>query len=136
MLGNVDAFVIHDNFGTAVNKGERVTDILAEYFHRPEDSCPYRRKRIATFSRMVGLGAWDGKTFAHEQRWLRYYRHHLKNNVAFQVFSLTDQKLHSLLLPMRVYLGHYNRELEMTTLLTIWLEVLKKEMAKEAELCK
>ena len=131
MLGNVDTYVIRHFFDTSARDGQRVTDILEDYYRRPITDCPYRGKRIATFARMTGLGEWKGESFSRERKWLRFYRHHLRNNVAFQVFSLTDQKLDSIYLPLGVYFRRYERELELETLLEIWLRTLRKEMKNE-----
>ncbi|MGB3800610.1 MAG: hypothetical protein WA952_12420 [Lewinella sp.] len=131
MLGNIDAFVVAHFFDTGTTGGERVSEILRKYYHGPGGPSPYRRKRIGVFCEAIGLKGWDGRNFSNEDRWMRYYRHHLRNNVAFQVFSLTDMKLDSIYLPLGVYFGRYNRELEMTHLLQIWLEALRTELMKE-----
>ena len=131
MLGNIDAFVVGHFFPTHTTHGGRLSDMLREYYRGSVADSTYRSKRMAVFCRAIGLTGWDGRRFDNEDRWMRYYRHHLRNNVAFQVFSLTDMKLDSIYLPLGVYLGRYNRELEMTHLLRIWLEALRAELIKE-----
>jgi hypothetical protein len=131
MLGNVDTYAIRHFFDTSAQRGMRVSDILWEYYHRPLAECPYRSKRIATFTRMTGLGEWTGTAFSRERQWIRFYLHHLRNNVAFQVFSLTDEKLDGIWLPLGVYFRRYDRQLEMKPLLGIWLKTLRQEMQNE-----
>lgn len=123
MLGNIDAFVINSEYRTGTDSGPRPTDIFSDYYLNTE----IRKGRFRTFSKRIRL-EWDGKDFSNEDEWLRYYSGQLKNNTAFQVFSLTENRLQRFVLPIKIVQNRYNKILCTEMLLKIFLEALKKFM--------
>lgn len=122
MLGDIDPYVINSLYNVKAETGMRVTEILTDYFRVDN---PHRRRRILYFCEQVGLKNWDGERFSNEKEWLAYYKKQLRDNVTFQVFSLTNEKLRSVWLPFVIWLGAYKKELKLEFLLQIFLNSLK-----------
>jgi len=133
MLGDIDPYIIVNYYNTLAPVGQRVTDILQDYYQGGTDSSFFRQHRYSYFCDIIGLKGWDGQAFANEDEWMKYYRRQLRNNITFQVFSLTEQKIKSVWLPLWIWFGFYDKVLEMDTLLTIFVDALKKEIKNEAK---
>ena len=128
MLGNIDAYVINASYDVRTNNGMRFTEILEDYYKN--DQSP-KKSRIRIFCKEVGLGSWDGTSFSEEVKWLSYYKKQLRNETSFQVFSVTDEKIHSVWMPLVVWFGFYKDILKGEELLKIFIEALKTEIKKE-----
>ena len=131
MLGNIDAYVINARYDVKTDNGMRFTEILEDFYF--SDHSP-RKKRISIFCKEVGLGEWNGKSFSREAEWLKYYTRQLKNETSFQVFSVTDEKIHSIWMPLVVWFGFYKNILKQEELLKIFVSALKEEIVKEINL--
>lgn len=129
MLGNIDAFLISRNYDVGVSKGMRFTDILTDYY--TGEGNKFRERRCSLYCQYVGLKNWDGQNFSNEKQWLRHYRKQLRDNVCFQVFSLTDEKLDSVWLPLAIWTGMYKPTLKMELMLQLFLKALKSQIIKE-----
>ena len=128
MLGNIDTYVIARHFGVASDNGQRVTEILRDYYLSANR---FRQNRFSIYCEAVGLRGWNGETFSNEQAWLDYYRKQLRNDVCFQVFSLTEENIKSLWLMIRIFFNGFQDVLKLTLLLTIYLNALKDLIKKE-----
>ncbi len=128
MLGNIDAYVINAYYNVSTDNGMRFTEILEDYYF--SDNSP-RQKRITAFCREVGLGDWNGTTFSNEVKWKKYYKKQLLNETSFQVFSVTDEKFHSIWMPLAVWFGFYNDVIEIDPMLQLLIDTLKTEIKKE-----
>ncbi len=131
MLGNIDAYVIAWNYAISAEEGQRPSDILADYFNPGQIGNRYRQRRFSTFCQAVGLRGWDGVRFSNEHEWLRHYQRQLRNNVSFQVFSLTEEKLKSVWLSLAIWLNGYPDIVKLELLLQIFLNALKELLKKE-----
>ena len=126
MLGNIDAFVIAKTYEVGSSNGLRVSDILQDYYTNNKA----RTNRVSIFTKAVGLKGWDGTNFSNEEKWLTSYKKELKNNICFQVFSLTNEKISSIWLPLVIWFGAYKKVLKKKLLLEIFLVQLKTRMKK------
>jgi hypothetical protein len=104
MLGNLDAYAIRASYDCASSNGMRFTDIMIDYYFNPNSAMKHR---ASIFAREIGLGEWDGDKFTKQNKWMKYYKSQLRNETSFQVFSVTDEKIHSIWLPLAVWLGFY-----------------------------
>ena len=130
MVGDIDPYVIAKMYEVGVEEGQRVTEIFEDYY-LSDDPNSHRKKRISIFCEMVGLSDWNGEEFANERQWIHYYRKQLRDNTTFQVFSLTEEKLSSIWLPLVIWFGGFKPILKLEPLLEIWLKALKQEVKKE-----
>lgn len=129
LLGDIEPYVLSRFYKVgASSDGPRVTDILTDYY---ADGNPYRARRASLFCEIVGLQDWGGQQFANEASWLKYYKKQLRDNVTFQVFSLTNEKLRSVWLPLVIWFGAYQQELKLDLLLDIFLKALKEIIKTE-----
>ncbi|MCB0648075.1 MAG: hypothetical protein KDC49_15505 [Saprospiraceae bacterium] len=131
LLGNIDTYVIRDSYEVGSENGERFTDILKDYYLTDN---AFRKKRVTIFCKSVGLGEYADGKFSNEANWTRYYSKQLLNETSFQVFSVTDEKIHSIWLPLAVWFGFYQKQLKTKPLLINFIEALKREVIKEKEL--
>lgn len=131
MLGDIDPYVISKHYDISSESGLRVTDIFEDYYMKEGEGSTYRSMRFSTFCAMVGLKDWDGEKFGNEKKWLHYYNKQLRDNVSFQVFSLTEEKLKSIKLPIMVWFNGYKDVLKKELLLEIFLIALKEVIKKE-----
>jgi len=123
MLGNIDSYAIAKSYDLSGASGRRLTEILEEYYCSPAKGY-FAQKRFALFCDAVGL-KWDGKEFTNEEEWIQRYRSQLRDATTFMIFSLTDGKLQSLLLPLEVWLGSYSDVVKAETLLRLYLKTIK-----------
>lgn len=128
MLGNIDAYVINASYDVRSSNGLRFTEILEDYYYNEKSP---KASRISIFCKEVGLGLWNGTTFSNENKWVKYYKKQLLNETSFQVFSITDEKIHSIWMPLVVWLGFYDDVLEIDTMIQIIIDALKSEIIKE-----
>lgn len=132
MLGNIDTYVIARHYDVASNNGQRVTEILADYYQPGPNGSVHRQNRFLIYCQAVGLKDWNGNNFANEQQWLEYYHKQLRNDVCFQVFSLTVENVKSLLLMARIYFNGFQEVLKLDLLLRIYLNALKSLIKQES----
>ncbi len=131
MLGDIDPFVIAKNYNVGTNKGMRFTEIITDYYINETYSTGKRKNRIGIYCNYIGLKNWDGENFGNEFMWLTYYYKQLRDNLTFQVFSLTDEKIKSLWLPLFIWFNGYRHVVKIELLLKIYLKALKTELKKE-----
>lgn len=127
-LGDIDAYVINASYDVTTNSGMRVTDILKDYYLTDN---VYRRNRVSIFCREIGLGDLKGDKFVKEGKWLKYFKKQLLNETTFQIFSITDEKIHSVWLPVAAWFGFFKDVLKTEELLTSFISALKSEVKKE-----
>ncbi|TNE58904.1 MAG: hypothetical protein EP344_09590 [Bacteroidetes bacterium] len=127
MLGDIDTFVIARHYEVSAEQGPRFTEILTNYYNQDD----YIRHRCSAFCAAVGLKDFDGANFSNEQEWLRYYRKQLRDNTTFQAWSLTDEKLRSIWLPIVIWFNGYRDVLKLELLLEIFLKALKELIRQE-----
>ncbi|HXB08708.1 MAG TPA: hypothetical protein VNW04_16365 [Puia sp.] len=123
MLGNIDAYAIARSYDLSGASGRRLTEILQEYYLSPAKSF-FAQKRYALFCDAVGL-VWDGESFTNEDEWIERYRPQLRDATTFMIYSLTEEKLKSILLPIEIWLGGYSDVLKTGPMLRLFLETLK-----------
>lgn len=123
MLGNIDAFVISKCYNISNHNGERVTDILKNYYYEVGEED--REKRIHIFTEAVGLKGWDGNCFANEENWITIYEKQLRNNTAFQTFSLSEAGINKFVLPYKIWRGRYNEVIKCELLLRLFITAIK-----------
>ncbi len=129
MLGDIDALVIANSYDVGTSKGMRVTEIYEDYYIGKNGKTPIKDQRFEIFCKIVGLN-WDGKEFTNKADWIAYQRRELKAQTEFQIFSLTDEKLDGIWLPLKVYFGYYKEVIKMDPLLELFLDTLKTVMTK------
>ena len=130
MLGNIDAYVIAAHYDVGSSNGMRFTDILEDYYFN--DKSP-QSKRFSIYCEAIGLKGWNGESFANEQKWLKYYTKHLRNNICFQVFSLAKKDLRTIVVLLRIWMGGFKDVLKKEPLLQIWLKALKENVKRESK---
>lgn len=128
MLGNVDTYAINQSYDVKTSKGMRFTEILEDYYFN--ETSP-KRFRFSLFCNGLGLKNWDGNNFGNEKEWLKFYTKQLKNETTFQIFSVTDEKLDSLWLPLVAWLGLYKKVLKTEELLILLIKALKELIKQE-----
>jgi hypothetical protein len=129
MLGDIDALVIASNYDISALNGMRVTEIYEDYYIGKNHKTPLKDRRLELFCKHVGL-SWDGKQFTNEADWMKYQYRELRGQTEFQVFSLTDEKLDGIWLPLKIYFGFYAEVIKIKLLLNLLLEGLKTELRK------
>jgi hypothetical protein len=128
MLGDIDPYVIGKHYDIGSINGMRCTDILEDYYlneHSPG------KKRFSTFCESVGLTGWDGNNFQNEQEWMDYYIKQLRDNITFQVYSLSVEFFSTLVLVLKIWFNGYKDVLKKKLLLEIWLKALKENIKME-----
>jgi len=125
ILGDMDPYVMAKHYNIGISNGERLTDILKDYYF---GGSSYRANRYLTFAEAIGLAGWNNESFANEKEWLRRYQRELKTSICFVVFSQNEKSLRGILLPIRIWFGGYRGVLKMEFLLSIFLTALKKEI--------
>lgn len=123
MLGNIDSYAIAKSYDLSGASGRRLTEILEEYYVSPARSY-FVQKRYALFCDAVGL-KWDGRRFTNEEEWIRRYRPQMRDCTTFMIFSLTDGKVQSLLLPLEIWLGSYSDVVKAEIMLRLYLKTLQ-----------
>jgi hypothetical protein len=136
MLGDVDPYVINRHFNVSSSNGRRITDILEEYYLDDTKGATLRSRRFATFCDTIGLKNWDGTKFANEEAWIGYYTKQLRDNITFQVFSLTEEKFKSVWLLLRIYFNGFKGVLKYDLLLRLFLKALKQLIQQEISVIK
>ena len=132
MLGDIDAFVIAKYFDVAATQnGKRFTTILEEYYLGNEKNEPVRNRRFQLFCQAINLNRWNGTRFENEDEWMAYYHKQLRNNICFQIFSLTDETLPNLWQLLKIWFNAYQDILKIDELLEIWLDALKEKLKTE-----
>ena len=133
MLGDIDAYVIAKHFEIGSTNGQRVTEILKEYYLGTATGPSLRAKRYSTFAHAVGLRGWnaDKNRFDNELHWLSYYRRQLRDNTCFQVKSLMNGSWRSYWLVIRIWCNGFTKVLKLETLLAIFLKALKEKIKQE-----
>lgn len=125
MLGNIDAFVIHNCYNTNVNQGKPVSKILEDYYGNENNETGFRKKRFSIFCKAVGLKNWNGFQFSNEEEWMGYYGDQLRNTTAFMAFSTSSLK-QRLKLPHMIWKKRFEEIIKVRILLEIFLVELKK----------
>jgi hypothetical protein len=123
MLGNIDSYAIAKSYDLSGNSGRRLSGILQEYYLSPARPL-FAQKRYSLFCDAVGL-KWDGQQFTNEEDWIRRYRPQLRDATTFMIYSLTDENLQSVLLPIEVWLGGYSDVVKSEYLLRLFLQTLR-----------
>jgi hypothetical protein len=104
MLGNIDAYVIHDAFVTDTDKGKKVSDILADYYGvgGAGATVTAHDTRFTKFTAMIGLGGLVGSSFANEAAWKQKWLPELRNTTRLYTASATDSHTTGLGMPSRL----------------------------------
>ena len=126
MLGDIDAYVIHKFYNIGAKAGRRVTDILEEYYSDNPIGEKLRKQRFDIFCESVGLKSLVGNKFLNEDDWIAYYKKQLRNTTSFMVYSLTEETVKSIRLPIAVCFKRYEDVIKLEVLLGIFLQELKK----------
>lgn len=128
LLGDIEPYVIAQHYDVASTNGKRFTEIIEDYYYGNNS---FRSNRFTTFSKVIGLEGWNGKTFSNEHRWLKYYHNELRNSVCFVAYSQNEKKLEGILLPVKIWFNCYQDALKLDLLLNIFLNALKQNIQKE-----
>jgi hypothetical protein len=128
MLGDIDPYVIAQCYQVSTNDGKRVSDIIQDYYC---ESNSFRKKRFFIYCKAIGLKEWNGNSFSNESEWIRYYVKQLRDNITFQVFSLTKHNFASIARLIRIWFGGYELVLKKELLLQIFLTSLKNYLKAE-----
>jgi len=137
MLGNIDSFVIAKHYAIGAGQGQRVTEILRDYYLGTGANPPFRNYRFSTYCKEVGL-AWNGRYFPDEYKWLEKYHKQLRDNICFQVHSLTGWKnpklfFKNMKLLFEIWFNRHEEILKKDILLLIWIEALKDNIIRHEQ---
>jgi hypothetical protein len=98
MLGNVDAYAIGDAYSISSTAGQKVSEILLEYYGGPGTASTAglaaRAKRFTTFADKIGLGTLSGGSFPGEAAWLTKYEDEVGNAAALYAGAGTHIKFY------------------------------------------
>jgi hypothetical protein len=130
MLGDIDPYVMRRIYDVSSNKGMRFTEILEDYYLTDN---PYRKKRFSIFCEEIGLKGWNGASFSNEAVWFKFYNREMRDNITFQLYSVSNEKITSLKLPFLVWLGKYRDVLKYELLLKLFIDTLKGLIKKEPQ---
>ncbi len=128
MLGDIDPYVIAAKYDVGATNGMRYTDILTDYYLNPKS---VRQQRFTIYCDSIGLKDWNGKSFGNEKDWMKYYIKQLRDNITFQIVSLTKLDFRTIILLLQIWFNQYEAILKKRLLLQIYLDQLKIERAKE-----
>lgn len=123
MLGDIDPYVIARHYDINTLSGDRVSDILADYYRIDN---PYRRMRFSLFCQEIGLGRLINNTFENESEWLTYYTQQLTHNLVFQFFSLADMNLSTMIRLFEIWFNGYEEVFKKEILLQNFIKALKE----------
>ena len=72
MLGDIDAYVIADQYNISSSGGKKVSELLRAYYLGAATSADGRARehRYSRFCALTGLTGWTGSGFANETAWL------------------------------------------------------------------
>jgi hypothetical protein len=72
MLGDIDAYVIADQYSISSSGGKKVSELLRAYYLGAATSADGRARehRYSRFCTLTGLTGWTGSGFANETAWL------------------------------------------------------------------
>lgn len=128
LLGDIEPYVIAQHYDIASSNGKRFTEIIEDYYY---GNNTFRSNRFSTFSKVIGLKGWNGKTFSNEKQWLKYYHNELQNSICFVAYSQNEKTLAGILLPLKIWFNCYQDALKIDLLLNIFLKALKENIEKE-----
>jgi len=128
MLGNIDSYVISKSYNIHTANGQRVSEILKDYYCL-EDSF-FLRRRFSSYARIIGLEGWNGNRFSNEKKWLCYYSKQLRVTSAFYTFS-RGLKPYAYKIALKTWLGLYNKRIRSERVLSLLLDSLKVLIKKE-----
>lgn len=131
MISDIDAYVIAKHYDIGAENGQRLSDIIEDYYTGTGVSKSYRDRRASIFCEMVGLTDWDGNQFGNEKEWIHSYNHQLKNATCFQVNSVSRGKFISYWLPLLVWSNRYRKVIKTEMLLTVFVRSLKDLIHQE-----
>ena len=123
MLGDIDSYAIAKSYDLSGASGRRLTDILQEFYSGAGRSF-FAQKRYALFCDAIGL-IWDGTRFTNQEAWIERYRPQLRDATTFMIFSLTEEDVKSIMLPLEVWLGGYRDVVKAEYLLRLFLRTLQ-----------
>lgn len=131
MISDMDAYVIAKHYNIGAEKGQRLSDIIEDYYTGTGISKAYRERRASVFCEMVGLRDWDGYQFANEAAWIASYKRQLRDTTCFQIKSVTQGKFLSYWLPLLVWLNRYRKLIKTEMLLRLFVDSLKDLIRQE-----
>ena len=92
LLGNIDAYVMDDQYDTTNAAGRRVSDLLSAYYlgaaSTPDGQA--RIHRYSRYARLVGLTGWTGSAFGNEAAWLDTWSPQVGAAAALYIGANTD----------------------------------------------
>jgi hypothetical protein len=132
MLGNIDAYVIDQQFDIdETSGGRKVSEILREYYLNgsTDQGTPSRDRRYSIFAQAVGLNNWDGTNFSNESEWIDSYTDQVNDAAALYVGANSEGILG---LPGRFgFVLGMSMNAGARTLVEIFLNALKQRIALE-----
>ena len=123
MLGNIDSYVIYKAYNLKTRNGQRVSEILEDYYSQGNE---FREQRFKIFAQCIGLGEFTSNTFNNEEQWLRYHKKQLRNTAAFMVNSVSSGFKLKYLVPWKLWRKRYEDVIQLELLLNLFLDELKR----------
>lgn len=131
MVSDIDSYVIARHYDIGASKGQRLTDIIQDYYFSDGVAKSYRDRRASIFCEMVGLKDWNGSQFRNEEEWIQRYRKQLRDTTCFQVNSVTVGSFASYWIPLLIWFNVYRKVIKTEMLLRLFIESLKAKIHEE-----
>ena len=93
MLGNIDAYVLGNQFDIAASRGKKVSEILREYYlGEGTEAAEARKNRYSNFAARIGLNlqAINPVSFSNEAAWVKKYATEVSKAAALYVLQNTE----------------------------------------------
>lgn len=97
MLGNIDAYVIADEYKISSSAGQKVSEILRSYYLSKSNSsdASAREHRYSRFCELTGLTGWSDGAFSNESAWIEKWAPEVAGAAALYYGALTEGVLAS-----------------------------------------
>lgn len=91
MLGNIDAYVMADQYDISDTSGSKVSELLSAYYLNAATTADGRARehRYSRFCALTGLTGWSGGAFSNEAAWLDQWTPEVAGAAALYVGAST-----------------------------------------------
>jgi len=125
MLGNIDSLNVGQMFDISATNGQRVSNILDEYFDAIKKA---PRLRYTLFCKAVGITLSGNGTIINRSQWINRYKKQLKACTAFYIASRYSKPA-AYWYALIIWLGFYKKKLAYRHILSLLLDAIEHKLA-------
>jgi hypothetical protein len=133
MLGDIDAYVMADQYNISSSGGKKVSELLRAYYlgAPSSDDGRAREHRYSRFCALTGLTGWTGSGFSNEKAWLDRWALEVAGAAALYYGKETEGKLAIAVRATEIIATQHSEDLIARYLLQNFLDALKTRVAAE-----